>query len=375
MNKFFFLLITAFLCSQCATERASEINIAVEELSVLPVSSKSVPVLAKAENVETPTTRGETFVTHKAKMLLNSLPSITPELRSALEGQKALLMRQNPRKQFVVNGATYTRQDFLTVIDGLLSGKTNEHALEAVTTSTNGEVKFTGYFSPEVKVSSKKTKKYRYPILEYPSDYEGKLPSRSEIESGKAFDLDKYAIAYAKHPLDVYMLQLQGSGFVNFKNGGRKYLAYGGTNRFPYQSIERAASKLDSSLTDLSMRSLRKWVSKKSDRDTITRANPNYGFFKVSDGAARGAAGIALTPMVSVAADPKHYPLGSVLLASVPVAGKSNTFETKILLVQDTGGAVKGNRHLDLYTGVGEKALDVAEVTHDYGRVFLLTPR
>jgi len=375
MLKFFSLLFAAILFSQCAVERASEINISIEELPSEPRSSNSVPVLAKAEQEVRFQNRKATFIVHRAEKLLTALPTITPELREALEVQRALIKRQSPRKTFNINGEVYTRQDFLQVIEDLLSGKYHEKSLYPISVSHQAEVKFTGYYSPEIEVSRKKTAKYRYPILKFPKNFEGKLPSRRVIESGKAFSLDKYAIAYAQHPLDVYTLQLQGSGFVKFKNGERKYLAYGGTNRFPYQSIERAASKLDTTITDLSMRSLRSWVSADQKRDTITRANPNYGFFKLSDGAARGAAGVELTPMLSVAADPDHYPIGSVLLASVPIVGKPGEFDTKILLVQDTGGAVKGSRHLDLYIGVGESALDVAELTNDYGEVFLLTAR
>ncbi|MFK8056672.1 MAG: MltA domain-containing protein [Saprospiraceae bacterium] len=382
MLKFFGLLLTAILFSHCAIERASEINVSVEEQLGATSIANTVPIVTnrKISASKVITEVGQrnqraTFIAHRAKMLMTSLPTITSELKDALEIQRALIKRQKPRKTFVVNGDVYTRQDFLQVIDDLLSGKYHEQSLAPVSISRQAEVKFTGYYSPEVNVSKKKTAVYRYPLLQYPKDFEGELPSRREIESGNAFDLEKYTIAYTKHPLDVYMLQLQGSGFVKFRNGERKYLAYGGTNRYPYQSIERVASKLDSSITDLSMRALRKWVSANQKRDTITRVNPNYGFFKLSDGAARGAAGVALTPMVSVAADPDHYPIGSVLLASVPVVGKIGVFETRILLVQDTGGAVKGKRHLDLYTGVGDAALDVAEVTNDYGEVFLLTTR
>jgi len=375
MLKLFSLIFTAILFSQFAIERASEVNVSVGEQSSIVGTANSVPVLAKAENEQLSSNRNAKFVARRAERLLTSLPTITPELREALEVQKSLLKRQSPRKSFNVNGEIYTRQDFLQVIEDLLSGKYHEKSLTPISVAHQGEVKFTGYYSPEIEVSSTKTEKYRYPLLEYPDDYKGKLPSRRAIESGKAFPLDQYAIAYTEHPLDVYTLQLQGSGFVKFRNGDRKYLAYGGTNRFPYQSIERAASKLDTTITDLSMRSLRKWVSANSKRDTITRANPNYGFFKLSNGAARGAAGVELTPMVSVAADPNHYPLGSVLLASVPVIGNPGKYQTKILLVQDTGGAVKGNKHLDLYIGVGDSALDVAEVTNDYGQVFILTAK
>lgn len=374
MLRFFIIICSISLFSNCAIEKVSEINTSIENPIRKISSANSVPVLAKAtKKLPKQGDLRKTFVAHRARSLFASLPTITPELRNALEVQRSLLKRQNPKKTFSVNGSTYTRQDFLQVIEDLLSGKYHEQHLEAVPVARKAEVKFTGYYSPEVEVSKTKTEEFKYPILEYPSDFEGKLPSRREIESGKVFDLREYTIAYAKHPLDVYTLQLQGSGFVKFRNGERRYLAYGGTNRFPYQSIERAASKLDSSISDLSMRALREWVSVDPARDTITRTNPNYGFFKLSDGAARGAAGVELTPNISVAADPDYYPIGSVLLASVPVTGKAGVYTTRILLVQDTGGVVKGDRHLDMYTGVGEDALDVAELTNDYGLVFLLT--
>jgi len=373
MYRFFILIFSVLLFSYCAIEKISEINVSVEGPSRIKENAKTVPVLTSVPKKIEQKNQSGTFVARRAKTLISSLPTITPELREALEVQRALLKRQRPQKTYDINGQTYTRQNFLQVIEDLLSGKYHEQSLAALPVAKSAEVKFTGYYSPEIEVSKTKTKEFIYPILEYPSDFEGKLPSRREIESGKAFDLSEYTIAYAKHPLDVYTLQLQGSGFVKFLSGERRYLAYGGTNRFPYQSIERAASKRDSSITDLSMRSIRKWVSAKPGRDTITRANPNYGFFKLSDGAARGAAGVPLTPNVSVAADPDHYPIGAVLLASVPKVGKEGVYETRILLVQDTGGAVNGKRHLDMYTGVGEEALDVAELTNDYGEVFLLT--
>lgn len=312
----------------------------------------------------------------RALRLAADLPTLTGELRAALETQRALLTRQSGRRSYEVGGRAVTPRDFIRVIDALLSGAYLSEPLEAVPVAEGGSVRFTGYYSPVVEVRREATADYRYPLLRRPAAIEGGWPDRSAIERGVAFAHDEYAIAWAKHPLDVYDLQLQGSGFVEFGDGVRRYLAYGGTNRYPYRSIELALERRDSSVADLSLRGLREWIDDDPEvRDTITRFNPNYGFFRLADGEARGAAGTPLTPWVSVAADPRHYPLGSVLLARVPVPGIPGRYVTRLLLVQDTGGAIRGEDHLDLYTGVGERGLDIAEVTAGYGEVYVLGPR
>ena len=136
-----------------------------------------------------------------------------------------------------------------------------------------------------------------------PTTMRSPYPTRREIELGGAIDFQENAIAWARHPLDVYTLQLQGSGFIRFPEGQRRYLAYGGTNRYPYQSIELALKRLDPDVGDLSLRGLRDYVDAAPYvRDTITTLNPNYGFFELSDGEARGAAALPLSPMISVAA-------------------------------------------------------------------------
>ncbi len=311
--------------------------------------------------------------------LIATLPTLTPELRAGLERQRALLKRQSPTRAYHLGGKTLHRRDFMRVIDDLLSGRYMQEPLRVISVAEDSRVRFTGYYSPEVRVSRERTETHRYPILRYPKDYKGRLPTRHQIEQEGALNVGKLAIAWAEHPLDVYTLQLQGSGFVSFPDGERRYLAYGGTNRYPYQSIERLLLEQGVKLTDISMRGMRSWISEDlTVRDSVTTLNPNYGFFVESDGEPRGAAGVPLTPMASVAADPRHYPLGSVLLASVPVAdqrGSVSGYETRVLLVQDTGGAINGDAHLDLYTGVGEDALTKAQTVYQHGRVFVLSPR
>jgi len=112
MLKLFSLIFTAILFSQFAIERASEVNVSVGEQSSIARTANSVPVLAKAENEQLSSNRNAKFVARRAERLLTSLPTITPELREALEVQKSLLKRQSPRKSFNVNGlhASATRK-------------------------------------------------------------------------------------------------------------------------------------------------------------------------------------------------------------------------------------------------------------------------
>ena len=374
-------LLVSLASVACAPDTAASVDDPLVQEVIALVDANTVPDASPASPAARAVLVGERRASTLADRLQlagmqASLPTLTPEMRKALRAQRALLQRQRSSKTYVIDGLELRPRDFMQVIDDLLSGAYLTEPLDGVSVSYQEPVKFTGYYSPEVRVRSKRSRKYRYPILAYPKDHDGPLPVRSAIEGGKALPTEKLAIAWAAHALDVYTLQLQGSGFVRFEDGQRRYLAYAGTNRYPYQSIELALSRRDSTVTDLSLRGLREWVSAAPNvRDTITRFNPNYGFFKLSDGAARGAAGLALQPMISVAADPEFYPLGSVLIANVPVVNQPGTYRTQLLLVQDTGGAIKGSRHLDLYTGVGEAALDVAERTSMNGEVFLLSPR
>ena len=338
--------------------------------------STAVEVAATVPNWHNPLVETETRKASEVDALLARIPTINPELRTALEAQRELLKRQSPTRTYKVGDAAYNKYDFIRVIDDLLSGRYHLDQPYQVEVASDAAVRFTGYYSPEVRVSSRRTSVYRYPIMRAPKHWKGTWPTRRQIEREDALGADTLAIAWARHPLDVYDLQLQGSGFVRFEDGRRAYLAYGGTNRYGYRSIELALAARDKSVKDLSMRGLRAWVSEDlRGRDSVTCANPNYGFFRLSEGEPRGAAGMALTAMVSVAADPAAYPLGAVLIAEVPVGDQPGSFETKLLLVQDTGGAINGDAHLDLYTGIGSKALDIAEKLHTEGRVYMLSPR
>ena len=100
-----------------------------------------------------------------------------------------------------------------------------------------GNVKFTAYFSPVVQVSKRKTAIYKYPILSKPKGFKGQLPARRIIEQG-ALDTVTQHLAYASNKADIYYMQLQGSAYVQYRNGKKELFAFAGDNNHPYRSIE-----------------------------------------------------------------------------------------------------------------------------------------
>jgi membrane-bound lytic murein transglycosylase A len=124
---------------------------------------------------------------------------------------------------------------------------------------------------------------------------------------------------------------------------------------------------------------IKKYLRQNPDQmEEVLFANPSYTFFRPTRSAVKGAAGVPLVEGVSIAADPDYFPLGSVVLASVPVynkKGKIIDHEFKILLPQDTGAAINGPGHVDIYTGVGTRAKRAASAYHHYGNMWILLPK
>ena len=313
--------------------------------------------------------------TQSGQALIARLPRITAKLRAALQGQRRLLRRQDLTKVYSYNGQNLTTQDFIDVIEGLLAEGVDAYAPVALSVAKRNEVEFTAYYSPDIAASRVRTERFAYPILKLPASSEARTATRAQIESGSLLDIDAHALAWVAHPMDVYILQLQGSGYVTFPDGERVYLAYAKSNGRKFQSIKSAVATVEPDVARKGVKGIRKWMSEDlATRGKLVALCDNYVFFRSRPTAPTGSAGVALTPMVSVAADPQHYPPGAVLLAEVPVPGKSRIREARILLVQDTGAAIKGARRLDLYTGVGAKALDIARLTSHIGEVYVLAP-
>jgi membrane-bound lytic murein transglycosylase A len=243
-----------------------------------------------------------------------------------------------------------------------------------------GNVQFTGYFTPVIKVSREPSGSFKYPIYSRPLDWEGPLPTRAEIEGEGVLDSMGLELAYAANKVDLYYMQVQGSGFVEYPDGTRELFSYNGSNRHPYLSIEKyIQDRADLNIADLSIRGIRKFLLKNpSLTDTILFQNPSYTFFIRQQSEPSGAGNVPLTAGYSIAVDRRYIPLGSCLLAAFPIFDNRKQrvvgHDFRLLIAQDVGGAIRGPGHVDFYTGIGDAAAQEASNLKSYGRLWLLLP-
>lgn len=269
----------------------------------------------------------------------------------------------------------------------------------AMTDNGKSDALVTGYYEPEIIAARQKSARFGVPILARPPDLvgvslgdfrpswrgeriagrvvDGKLVpywTRAEIEGGT---LDRFHLAlfYAADPIDLFFLQIQGSGRVRLPDGRTVEIGYDGENGRAYVAlgrllVERGAMTLD----HVSMQSIAAWLrAHPADAKTLMDENPSYVFFRVlAGGAPLGAEGVDLTPQHSVAVDPRFVPLGTPLWLDVAQDGAATR---RLAVAQDTGAAIKGPLRADLFCGAGAAAAAQAGPLRASGRMFLLLPQ
>ncbi|RJX74495.1 murein transglycosylase A [Vibrio sinensis] len=241
-----------------------------------------------------------------------------------------------------------------------------------------GNVLFTGYFSPVIELRHQANETFKYPVYAKP-DCDSNCPTRAEIYSG-ALNGKGLELGYAMNMIDPFLMEVQGSGFVHFEDDDSlEYFAYGGKNNKAYVSIGKVLiERGEVTREKMSMKAIKDWVLANDEatvRDVLEQ-NPSYVFFAPrQDAPVTGSAGIPLLAMASVAGDRSIFPMGTPILAEVPLLNAdgswSGAHQLRLLVVLDTGGAVKQN-HLDLYHGMGPRAgLEAGHYKH-FGRVWKL---
>ena len=188
-------------------------------------------------------------------------------------------------------------------------------------------------------------------------------------------------LVWVDDPVEAFFLQVQGSGRVRLPDGTMVRVGYADTNGHPYRSIGRVLiDRGELTLEQASMQGISAWVRANPQRAAeLLNQNPGYVFFRelpLGDPNAGpvGAMGVPLTPGYSVAADPRFIPLGAPLILSTehPVGGAPLT---RLMLAQDTGGAIRGPLRFDFFWGFGaEAAVPAGRQRHDV-LAWLLVPR
>lgn len=237
---------------------------------------------------------------------------------------------------------------------------------------------FTGYFEIGLKGSLKRHGRYRVPIYKLPADAAlASRYSRAEIEDG-ALNGRHLALLWVDDPIDAFFLQIQGSGQVRLDNGKTVRLGYAGQNGKPYVPVGRLLLERGIIPRDrLTMLTIRQWMAKHPKAGAaLRREDPSYVFFRILKGPGpKGAEGVVLTARRSLAVDQSDIPLGAPLWLDARERFGDRERLRRLLVAQDTGGAIKGPVRGDLFWGTGGKAGMRAGRMNARGRYFLLLPR
>nr|WP_284260606.1 murein transglycosylase A [Roseicyclus sp. Amp-Y-6] len=237
---------------------------------------------------------------------------------------------------------------------------------------------FTGYYEPELDGSLRPTARFRYPLYRVPPEArDGQWVSRREIEEGGLLEGRGLEIAWVDDPVELFFLQVQGSGRIRLPDGSVIRVGYGGRNGQPYRSIgQELVRRGVYQPHQVSAQVIRAWVRRNpaAGRELLYH-NPSYIFFRevdISDPGLGplGAMNRSITPLRTIAVDPLHTPLGAPVWIEKDGAGPMR----RLMVAQDTGGAIRGAQRADIFFGFGDAAGEAAGTIRDPGRMVVLLP-
>jgi len=261
---------------------------------------------------------------------------------------------------------------------------------------TKKESLLTGYYEASLKGSLVKKEPYIYPIYNEPNDLisvdlssvypdlknyrlrgriEGKklVPyfTRGQIKEGI---IDAEVICYTDSKVDLFFLEVQGSGRVNLENGETIFIGYSNQNGHKYSSIGKYLVSIGEIPQDeISLQSIRAWFERYPHRvDEVLNHNESVVYFREKKHAASGSLGIVLTPERSVAVDRNFIPLGSMLFLDATI-NKKNV--SRIVMAEDTGGAIKGAIRADMFFGSSDEARERAGELKSPLKLWIFLPK
>ena len=238
---------------------------------------------------------------------------------------------------------------------------------------------FTGYFEPELNGSRVPTGRYRHPVYRMPPEARAANPwlTRRDILTSGVMQGRGLEIAWVDDPVELFFLQIQGSGRIRLPDGGMLRVGYGGANGHPYRSIGvELVRRGIFAAHQVSAAVIQNWVRQNGAAgEELLFHNPSYVFFREvnevpADKGPLGAMNRSVTTLRSIAVDPAYHPLG----APVWIEKDGETPMRRLMIAQDTGSAIKGAQRADIFFGTGDVAGREAGRLRDPGRMVTLLP-
>lgn len=275
-----------------------------------------------------------------------------------------------------------------------------------------GEVLLTGYFEPIIRGSLKRTDAFTQPLYKKPEDlitialgsfserFKGEKDLKGRIVKGRAvpyytreaIDGEKALQGKALEivwvdPVDAFFLHIQGSGTIQLENGAELHVTYADKNGHRYEPIGRflkdrlAPRKVTAQRIERLLRSM-----SAAESNQLLFKNPSYVFFNRSSKRALTSLGIPATPGRTIAVDPRFAPKGALAMITFqkPILGPTKNLDddpvgfeqvSRFVLDQDSGGAITGTNHVDLFWGRGDEAKAFAGILQERATIRYLVPR
>lgn len=261
----------------------------------------------------------------------------------------------------------------------------------------------TGYYEPILKGSRFKSAKYSNPLYQTPTDLitveldslfpdlkykrvRGRLVgnklvpyyNRAEIESDTS-PLKGREFVYIDDIIDVFYMQVQGSGLVKLENGEQIHVGYADQNGHTYNSIGRLlVERGELTMANASMNGIKNWARNNPTKlRELLNSNPSYVFFRELPAGLPGPLGALGVPILGervVAIDPKYVPLGAPVFLSTTEPNSTKPLK-RLMMAQDTGGAIKGGVRADFFWGAGYEAGAKAGAMKQSGKIWVFLPK
>ena len=268
-----------------------------------------------------------------------------------------------------------------------------------------GEVLYTGYYEPLIEARREPAEAFQHPVLGVPDDLVtvdlevfgierppravvGRVENRElvrysdrrQIDFGEGLASTAPVLGYVADLVDVFFLQVQGSGTLLFPDGTRIRAGYAVSNGWEYRSIGRLLID-DGVITreEMSMQAIRAYLAEHPEEiERVLAHNPSYVFFRPLEavGGPLGCYGVPVTPGRSIATDRRFFPAPVVawIEGTMPAAEGGDRPFSRFAVNQDTGGSIRGPGRVDLFVGAGDDAAAIAGRMKHLGRLYLLLP-
>jgi len=373
-------------------------------ISVLLAACKTAPVVTSPLVATTPSATVSPpiplFTPSKWEMLPEwSTLDLTPSWAALL--QSCRVLKAKPQWQAVCAGTDQVDKNNSEAQRSFYQDRLTPYQVFNPDGSEQGVI--TGYYEPLLKGSRFKGERFRYPLYAAPDDMleidlgdaypqlkgqrlRGRLSGkkvvpyykRAEIDAGTE-GLKGRELFWVENAVELFFLQIQGSGRIELVDGRQIKVGYAEQNGHPYVSIGKKLIEMgEMKLEDASMQGIKAWGERNPDKlMALLELNPSYVFFRElpeNISGPLGALGVPLTNEYSIAIDPRSIPLGAPVFLSTTQPNSSVPLN-RLMLAQDTGGAIRGPVRADFFWGFGEKAGAQAGRMKQQGRMWVLFPK